>query len=467
MILYLLKTIVCSASLFAIYYLLLERETIHNFNRFYLLFSIIFSFTIPAFTISIHTGDNNLNNYILYPTNYIQTNIQQNITSSVENKNILTNVFLVFYALITTYCFLRFIINIFSIVHTSKINEVVYRGNIKFVLIPENITPYSFFNLVFVNRKEFKEGHLEKQILAHELTHVRQKHSIDVLFIQLLLIFAWVNPLLFLFKRVIQLNHEFLADKNVLNKNLNIDSYKDLLLKKITRSNNYILANPFNYVFIKKRIIMMYKKSSIKVVVLKQLALIPVIIGIGFLFITKISAQEVSSSKQTRPNWTKEGVSQELLNEYHKTLSNYETLVDGKTRMNFNISENDQKRLEQIFFQMSYEQQSMQKYIFIPFNSLILPHVVPTEVQLISYKDPRNYGVWIDGKRVNYDDLNNYSNADFSNVSESVLLPNAKDYGEYKFQVNLMTNQYYLDYINKQSSKKEYMLAIHSGIKQK
>jgi hypothetical protein len=307
---------------------------------------------------------------------------------------------------------------------------------------------------------QYENEEIEDEILRHELSHVKQKHSIDILFIELILVFVWLNPVLYLFKRSIQLNHEFLADESVLNFSENTHRYQYLLLNQAATTKQPVLSSTFNFLPTKKRIIMMNKKESHSSVLIKKIVLIPVIGLIGFLLTFEIVAQNVES-KMEKPKVKTEGVevSMKLLNEYqsiidkHKKLQpngKYNTYMDGFTNT-------EKSRMEEIFNQMSEDQKLSQKLGFIPANTMYLKEVVLTNEKLELYKDSKMYGVWIDGKRVNNEILNNYKNTDFAQVSVSKLMKNAKNYGKHYYQIDMMTNDHYRDYKNKVTSREGSM----------
>jgi bla regulator protein blaR1 len=461
MITYLFKTIVCSSVFILIYYLFLEKEKIHRFNRFYLLFSIAFSSIVPLITIKIKSAGIATAETINLIENNIQDTVSKPILQSTSTNNSISNILLYVYIAFTAALFLRFLINISVIlVKIWRSNPSEYQSA-KIVLINDSLCPHSFFNYVFVNFKDYKEGKIEDEILSHELTHVKQKHSFDILFLELLLIFAWINPILFIYKKAIQLNHEFLADESVVNTFKNTQSYQLLLFEKAAQTNSYIFSSPFNYLLTKKRIIMMSKKASLKVAILKQIALIPIIIASGFIFTSKSTAQDSLKVLQQKIESTTTGVSNDILNEYRDIMEKYKrTLSNGRTGYFFNLSQTDKERLESIFFQMSKEQQSAQMFQFIPNSSMVLKRSTPTKEQFESYKDPKMYGVWIDEQRVSNSDLSNYKNTDFAHVFESILMKNATNYGKHVYQVNLMTNDHFQRYYDKQISDKGYTLMM-------
>jgi len=431
----------------------------YRFNRFYLLFAIAFSFIVPLITIKIRVLGLPISETINLPETILQNTLRQQILPAINDSFSLSKILLLIYVTVTAFLFCRFIVNISAIFFKIRNNNSVKYLNAKLILTKDSQVPHSFLNYVFVYFKDFERGTIEKEILSHELTHVKQRHSLDILFIELLIIFAWINPLLFLYRKAIQLNHEFLADEFVVSKFRDTQTYQLLLVDKATKTNNLLLSSPFNYLLTKKRIIMMSKKTSLKVAILKQMALIPVIAITGFLFTTKIDAQDRTIVAQQHIESTQNGVSQELLKEYQDIINKYKrTFKDGKEGYNLTLVQTDRERLEKIFFQMTKEQQDVQIFVFEPNSSMVMSRRVPTKDQLESYKDPKMYGVWINGERVSNDDLSNYKNTDFAWVFESKLMKNATNYGKHVYQVDLMTNNNYQEYYNRGISDKGYTL---------
>jgi hypothetical protein len=110
------------------------------------------------------------------------------------------------------------------------------------VLIEEKIAPFSFWNYIFLNKSIYQTKGIESDILLHELTHVKQKHTWDILFVELFLIVFWWNPILYLYKKAIQLNHEFLADREVL-AHTQVPTYQQLLLQNATGNALYLTSS--------------------------------------------------------------------------------------------------------------------------------------------------------------------------------------------------------------------------------
>ena len=114
----------------------------------------------------------------------------------------------------------------------------------KLVLIEKDVIPHSFLNNIFLNKKHYLEGRIEKEILAHELAHVKQYHSFDILLAQSFQCIFWFNPLFRFYTKAIQLNHEFLADESVVRSTANQLVYQQLLLSKASGKERFSLASP-------------------------------------------------------------------------------------------------------------------------------------------------------------------------------------------------------------------------------
>lgn len=464
---YIIKVILCSAVFVLTYKILLEKERMHRFNRFYLLSCLLLSFVIPALTFSSSTPifpafDNEILN-----TNLLQDNGISQISSPNDSTNYTFSILLIFYVTITTLLFFRFIGNLNKILSKAWTQQTISYKNSKIVLINEDLTPHSFLNYLFINRKEYKNGNIENEILIHEYAHVQQKHSYDILFMEILQTVFWFNPFVFFYRKAIQLNHEFLADEAVVNTSQNIPSYQFLLIDKANKNKTYNLTSQFNYSITKKRIIMMTKTKSLRNALCRQIAIIPVLALSIFVFSTRSFAQDTITVPKTKQNVTpstQEGVSQELLNEYEQTVNKTKNEKGFPTFSKF--SDADKSRLETIYLSMSKDQQAKQIVIFMSAPPP-LSRVVPAKEQIESWKNSKIYGLWINGKRVSNSILSDYKNTDFAQVIVSKLEKNAVNYGKHFYQVGLMTIEYYDTYYKQTiASKKKYYMGIRKGIKQ-
>ena len=462
---YIIKAILCSAVFFLAYKLLLEKEKIHLFNRFYLLGSLLSSFVIPAITFSFSKPlSPNAENQIL-DTNILQDNrIIQNF-SAEQGSNYMFTILLTIYVTITTVLLFRFIVNLRKILSKALTHQTIPYKTSKIVLIKEDLTPHSFLNYLFIHEKEYET--IENQILVHEYAHIQQKHSYDILLMEILQAVFWFNPAIFFYKKAIQLNHEYLADQEVINTSPNISSYQNLLVDKINKCKTYNLTSQFNYSITKKRLLMMTKTKSFKNTLCRQIAILPVLALSIFTFSTKTFAQDslnVPKAKQNITPSTQDGVTQELLNEYEQIVNRTKNEKGFPVWSKF--SEADKSRLETIYLSMSKDQQAKQMVIFTPAPPP-LPRVVPTQTQIESWKNSKVYGLWINEKRVSNSTLANYKNTDFAQVFVSKLGKNTVNFGKHYYQVDLMTTEHYETYYKQTiESKKKFYMGIRMGKKE-
>ena len=292
---FLIKSTITLFVLLAVYYLFLEKEKIHIFNRFYLLFSLVFSMVIPFITIEVIQE-------IAQPTvNPENIQILQGNAVILEETNYLAIGLWSLYAVVTLVLALRFISNIIKISSKMKSNTSIAYRNAKLILIPEKSLPHTFLNTIFINEKEYNNRQIEAELYTHELTHVTQKHTLDILFIELLKTVFWFNPIFIFYKKAIQLNHEFLADEKVVTSYNNVPFYQSLLLSKANENQTFYLASNLNYLITKKRLLMMTKTTSKTEALLKKAMLIPVVTALLFLLCTKVVAQETNVKKETTP----------------------------------------------------------------------------------------------------------------------------------------------------------------------
>ncbi|RYJ43295.1 M56 family metallopeptidase [Flavobacterium beibuense] len=291
---FLIKSAISMAVLLLIYKLFLEREKMHRFNRFYLLFSLVFSLSIPFINIPIYVeADPIINsksavkiteaaevaNIIMSP----QIPVSKAINTDFEPKvNYLAYAIWGIYALVTLILTVRFALNIAQFYKRKRQNEKVPYNGATIVLLEEGILPHTFLNNIFLNKEEYKSQAIEPELYNHELTHVKQRHTLDILFIELLKTVFWFNPLLYFYKKAIQLNHEFLADEKVIETN-NVTYYQQLLLNKASLTTATIsLASNLNFSITKKRFVMMTKTTpKIKTLALK-LATALIVAGIVY-----------------------------------------------------------------------------------------------------------------------------------------------------------------------------------------
>ena len=258
------------AVLLGFYHLLLEREKMHRFNRYYLLSALIFSLMIPSVSLPV------ANETLVETINLLPLQLgQQQIADS--GQAFWPMVLIIVYLAVAIVLAIRFAINIAAFVKKIKANQKAELGNAKLVLLNEKVLPHTFLKYIFINKTEYDNKRIESELYAHELTHVNQKHTLDILFVEALKVVLWFNPLLYLYKKAIQLNHEFLADEHVVAETGDVVPYQNLLLNKASHAYSVALASNLNFSITKKRFIMMTKNTSRLQLLVRQIAVLPVV----------------------------------------------------------------------------------------------------------------------------------------------------------------------------------------------
>lgn len=289
MIDFLIKSTVGLSVFLGFYHLILEREKMHQFNRFFLLFAIVISVVIPFISFEIIKE---------VPVDFSnQTNfIPQNVNTIYESEKTDYKLFFLWtlYGIITLGMAIRFGRNIHNIYSKIAIASTVDFRNSKLILVEEKILPHTFLNYIFVNAEDHKNQNIESELYTHELLHVTQKHTLDVLFIELLRTIFWFNPLFIFYKKAIQLNHEFLADQEIVKTHNNVPFYQNLLLEMSNGKTVYLASN-LNYLVTKKRLTMMKKRTSKNTAFLKKIAVVPLVTILMLLLCIKTVAQEVKT----------------------------------------------------------------------------------------------------------------------------------------------------------------------------
>lgn len=141
--------------------------------------------------------------------------------------------------------------------------------------VNKRIVPFSFGRSIYLNKDLHTEAEL-REILHHEFIHVKQRHSLDMFWGELLCIINWYNPFAWLLRNAIRQNLEFIADHQVLANGIDRKQYQYMLLK-VTGMASFSVANNFNLSSLKKRIIMMNKKTSASVHLLRFMLIVPVL----------------------------------------------------------------------------------------------------------------------------------------------------------------------------------------------
>lgn len=271
---YLIKASVSLALFYGLYMLLLRKDTFFRLRRFYFLFSIAFSLLFPFLMIEVTTKEEVPVQIPAYWLSQIEVSAMPAEQISVIDWKLIALFAIGAVSLIYA---LRFIMQLFCILklrigHDSEKLDTCCIIKIK----DKKVSPFSFFRWIFIGSQIDGEEKL-KEIIAHEMVHVRQLHSVDVLLAEILCIFFWWNPFVWLLKKEIKINLEYLADEGVLKEGFSPKEYQYILLQVSNVNTGIPIINNFNVSQLKKRITMMNKNRTSLGKATKYLLLVPVV----------------------------------------------------------------------------------------------------------------------------------------------------------------------------------------------
>ena len=297
----LLKSSACLAILMLFYKIVLEPLNHHHFKRFYLLAALLTSAIIPFITF-IKYVEPTLDFGVYDPESmttppYFPAELPT-ITEEQPNTFLPTLLWTI-YAIGVIIFSTRFILNLFKISSKIRTHQKVKTHVFINVLIEKLVIPHTFFNYIFLNKSAFENNDIPQEVLLHEQAHAKQKHSLDILFLEILQVIFWFNPLLYFIKKDIKLNHEFLADQQVLKSGFNLKDYQNLLLRFSSNQKELALVNAINYSSIKKRLTIMNTQTSQRTKWLRSLLLLPVLALLLFSF---SQTKEVEKSVKPKIN---------------------------------------------------------------------------------------------------------------------------------------------------------------------
>lgn len=288
---YLVKSSGLIGIFYLAYYFLLRKETFFTSNRWFLLSGLFTSVLLPllVFTKIIWVEPNT--------TDFDWSNIKT--TTPIENNTFEINWYLVFgiaYSIGIMMFLIKFAFDFYSLSKVLKGKTIQQQAYYKFIDVTENISPFSYFNYIVYNSSLYSDSELEN-ILEHEKVHSTQNHTVDVLISRLFCIVFWFNPLVWLYKKAIIQNLEFIADSEATKKISDKKAYQLTLLKITTQENCVGITNHFYQSLIKKRIVMLNKNQSNKRNSWKYALILPLLGAFVFFFQVKVIAQEKKSEQ--------------------------------------------------------------------------------------------------------------------------------------------------------------------------
>ncbi|SMG06139.1 M56 family metallopeptidase [Arenibacter troitsensis] len=293
MIRYILECMAFQLLFLIVYDLFLKRETFFQWNRAYLIGTFVLSLLLPwikieAFKTTVSSE------YFIYPEYLWGMDMSEGMVVAPENSPSfdLSAIEIIFYGGMVIAALL-FAYKLFQINRLKRHGEIRYFKDFTRVLVRNSNIAFSFFRSIFLGDQVLQKEH--QSIIQHELVHIEQRHTWDLLFFELVRIIGWFNPLVYVYQNRVSELHEFIADAKVA-KTHKAEQYQ-LLLSQVFQTQHISFINQFfKTSLVKKRIVMLQKSKSKKVWQLKYLLLLPLVVGM--LLYTSLEAQENGISEE-------------------------------------------------------------------------------------------------------------------------------------------------------------------------
>jgi hypothetical protein len=294
---YFLQVILCSGVMIGYYWLVLRNKRFHQYNRFYLLVITLLSWTVPLIKIQLNhspVAEDAQVMQFLYVVADNNSQIDQNISKGgfEWNSGLL---FIGLYALVSAvllFFMIRVFVRLYGLLKTHSCKNV---GDVYLILTRASGTPFSFFRYIFWNEEIDLRTETGKQILQHELTHVQQKHSIDKIFMQVVLVAGWFNPFFWLIRKEMEMIHEFIADKKAI-ENGDTASLAQMLLTAAYPQQRFAMTNPFFFSPIRRRLKMLTNNRDPRFTYIRRLVVLPLLAMVTILFAFRSKNQDEALS---------------------------------------------------------------------------------------------------------------------------------------------------------------------------
>ncbi|MFD3293363.1 M56 family metallopeptidase [Aquirufa sp. KTFRIE-69F] len=294
---YLLKSMILSGIFFGYYTLFLKNTIYHAYNRFYLLASMALSLVIPFFKLSTFTVSEEqaagAKKVLIYLT--------QLPASQVQQESISWEILVIMGISALFVGYLAY--SILKVFRLKAVSAKKQMGDFTFIETDLDEAPFSFFSNLFWKKSISMEDESGRKILQHELAHIREKHSWDRLFSQLICSIFWMNPFNWIMQKELQNIHEFIADRDAVGTG-EVDAFAKMLLQ--TYYGNHFLnpSHSFYYSSIKRRIIMLTTSNTPKYAYLRKVAVLPLVAISLVLFSIQLSAQKPKPKKELATQYT-------------------------------------------------------------------------------------------------------------------------------------------------------------------
>jgi hypothetical protein len=292
---YLLKVILCSGILYGYYWLALRNKVFHQWNRYYLLGSLLISTLLPLARIPVQVDPVQTQARTVKVLDIVTTGeafIERSIGSAGPSLFVWEDLLAMAYGLICL-VFLAGLVKGLLTIRRLVARHPVYPFD-QFLLVDttEEKAPFSFMHYVFWRREIPIDSETGQQILRHEIAHVREQHSIDKVFMQLVLVIFWINPFFWLIRKEMAMIHEFIADRQSVTEG-DTAAFAAMILQSTFPGRSFGLSNPFFHSPIQRRLHMLRKARNTKVSYATRILALPLLGMLGVAFTVRTIREDV------------------------------------------------------------------------------------------------------------------------------------------------------------------------------
>lgn len=286
---YSVKVAVCLALFYLFHKLLMSRDTFHTFNRFAILSMMLLSLVLPLVHLSLDS-EAGINRGTVALEGLVAQTVVADGGNGVGEGLSLTQVLLAAYVLGVVLFVGKALLSVGSLLRLIRRARCVeVRNGIRIYTMQGDISPFSWFRYIIMSEKDWQEN--RREIVLHEMAHIRRCHSMDVAVCNMMIVFQWYNPAAWLLKRELQTVHEYEADEAVLSAGVDATHYQMLLIRKAVGERLFSMANNLNHNSLKKRITMMKIKRTNPV----QKAKIAFVLPLAAMTVAAFASQKVEN----------------------------------------------------------------------------------------------------------------------------------------------------------------------------
>jgi len=389
--------------------MLLAKQKSFSFNRLYLLIAIVGSTVAPLITLPSFFKQISVKESIPFISelNTSPTILEPQNSTIVDSINISAFTQWIIIA-ITIILALRFLYRILRILRLSRGSYPHYKDGIRIAIIDDKRTPFSFFNVIYIDADSYAKG-IKDPVFLHERYHIKAWHSMDRIIVELILLLQWMNPFIYLLKRDLIDNHEYAADAYAISQSNDTHTYLSLILSKtIPKIANNFLLQRFSHSSPIKRIKMITTIERTNKVWFQPLA---VILLLGCLLSCSDDLDEI-------------------------TRIDNSIYTESEIDPTSNIVSNSGR-------------------IVWPPPEVLFPVNRPSDRLLKKWSNNQTFSIWIDNERIESAALIHKTPNDFSHFTVRELSNDSDDYGRFKYKVQLLSNEGYRVTIEKMHAKHE------------